>query len=120
MNRLMVITTPDLAPGFQLAGVETFAVENAENAEAVLRELLVRDEASLIVVRQDLLQAMPHRLQRQLEASYRPLVMAIPGGTPTGPTEERRHYIAELIRRAIGFQITFGAERPPAESSSRT
>lgn len=120
MSRLMVITTPDLAPGFQLAGVETFAVENAEKAEGILRELLTGAEASLIVVRQDLLQAMPPRLQRQLEASYRPLVMAIPGGGPTAPAEERRHYIAELIRRAIGFHITFGAEQPPTDSSSRT
>jgi V/A-type H+-transporting ATPase subunit F len=120
MSRLMVITTPDLAPGFQLAGVETFAVETAEKAESLLRELLAGDEASLIVVRQDLLQAMPPRLQRQLEASYRPLVMAIPGGGPTAPTEERRYYIAELIRRAIGFHITFGTEQPPADSSTRT
>lgn len=106
----MVITTPDLAPGFQLAGTETFAVETTEEAERVLRELLEGDKASLIVIRQDLLGAMPHRLQRRVEASYRPAVMAIPGGTPTASAEEHRHYIAELIRRAIGFHITFGTE----------
>jgi vacuolar-type H+-ATPase subunit F/Vma7 len=32
MGRLMVITSPDLALGFQLAGVETFAVETVEEA----------------------------------------------------------------------------------------
>ncbi len=106
----MVITTPDLAPGFQLAGAETFAVESIEEAETVLHQLLEGGEASLIVVRQDLLGAMHPHLQRQIEASYRPVVMAIPGGTPTAQPEQHRRYIADLIRRAIGFHITFGTE----------
>lgn len=111
MGRLMVITTPDLAPGFQLAGVETFTVENVEKAEVVLRELLTGDEASLIVVHQRLLAAMDPRLQRQIGLSYRPVVVDIPGGMPTTLGEERRRHIAELIRRAIGFHITFGTEQ---------
>ena len=40
MGRLIVITTPDIALGFQLAGVETFAVESGAQAETVLRTLL--------------------------------------------------------------------------------
>jgi len=110
MGRLMVITTPDLAPGFRLAGVETFPVESSDTAEQVLRELLEGDEASLIAVRQDLLDSIDPRLRRQVETSYRPLVMLIPGGTPASPGEGRRRYIAELIRRAVGFHITFGPE----------
>jgi hypothetical protein len=43
----MVITTPDLAPGFQLAGAEAFAVESAGEAERVLQELVEGVEASL-------------------------------------------------------------------------
>jgi vacuolar-type H+-ATPase subunit F/Vma7 len=111
MGRLMVITSLDLAPGFQLAGVETFAVETIEEAETVLQRLLAGGEASLIVVRRALLQAMDARLQRQVEASYQPLVMAIPGAMPTLARSERRRYISELIRRAIGFQITFEGEQ---------
>jgi vacuolar-type H+-ATPase subunit F/Vma7 len=108
----MVITTPDLAPGFQLAGVETFAVENANQAETVLRELLTEGEASLIVVRQGLLEAMDSRLQRQVRYSYRPVVIAIPGSVPTAPGRKRHHYISELIRRTIGFRISFGPQPP--------
>ena len=118
MGRLIVITTPDLAPGFQLAGVETFAVDSAAQAEDVLRTLLAGGEASLIAVRQELLQAIDPRLRRQLDTSSSPVVMAIPGGTPTRPGEEHRQRIAELIRRAIGFHITFGAEGPRGASAS--
>jgi vacuolar-type H+-ATPase subunit F/Vma7 len=112
----MVITTPELALGFQLAGVETFAVGDVEQAEAMLRKLLAGDEASLVIVRRELLQAMSPRLQHQVEACYRPVVMDIPGGMPTLPGESRRRQINELVRRAIGFQITFGAEGPQPET----
>jgi vacuolar-type H+-ATPase subunit F/Vma7 len=111
----MVITTPDLAPGFELAGVETFSATNSEEAETLLRQLLAQGEASLIVVRQALLQAMHIRLQRQVETSFQPLIMAIPGGMPTVTKGEHRRHLAELIRRTVGFQITFNQERdqPP-------
>lgn len=112
MGHLVVITTPDIAPGFQLAGVETFAVEDAGQAEAILRTCLAGGEASLIAVHQELWQALDARLRRQLDASASPVVMPIPGGTPTRPGAEHRQRIAELIRRAIGFHITFGGEGP--------
>ena len=32
MGQLIVVTTPDLAPGYQLAGVDTFAVKNIDEA----------------------------------------------------------------------------------------
>jgi len=108
----MVITSPDLSPGFQLAGVETFAVEDVEKAEEVLGKLLTGDEASLIVVHRGLLQVMGPRLRRQIDRSYRPVVVDIPGSLSTTPGEERRRYITELIRRAIGYHITFESEQP--------
>jgi vacuolar-type H+-ATPase subunit F/Vma7 len=112
MGRLMVITSAELAPGFQLAGVETFVAESVEAAERILRKLLTGDEASLIVVHWELLQAMGPGLRRRIELSYRPVVVDIPAGMRTAPGEERRRYVSELIRRAIGFHITFGNDRP--------
>ncbi len=113
----MVITTPDLAPGFRLAGVETFAVDSVAQAEQLLQKLMTGREASLIVVRRGLLQAMSRRLQRQIETSYRPVVIDIPGSMPTHVGGERRRQISELIRRAIGFQITFGTEQPQPDKT---
>lgn len=109
MSRLMVMTTPELAPGYQLAGVETFAIRDGADAAATLRELMDGNEASLIAVRQSLLAEIDHHLQRRIESSYRPIVVAIPDGVAAAATERRR-YITELIRRAIGFRITFGGE----------
>ncbi len=112
----MIITSSDLAPGFELAGVETYCADHPAQAQALLRELMAGDEASLIAIRQDFLRGADLRLQREIDRSYHPVVMVIPGGTPGLPEEGRQRYIAELIRRAIGFHITFGPERPKARS----
>jgi len=117
MGQLMVITTPHLAPGFQLAGVETLVAESPEQAEVILRQLLVGDKASLVVVQQSLLQVLSSALKRQIavvpprgETSHQPIIMAIPDARPALFQETRRHQLSELMRRTIGFQITFTAE----------
>jgi vacuolar-type H+-ATPase subunit F/Vma7 len=115
MGRLIVITTPDLAPGFELAGVDTFAVDSRERAQSLLREFLEKAQPDLIAVCSDLIEDMDLQLQRRVDRSYHPVVIAIPGGTPSITESGRQRYIAELIRRAVGFQITFETKRtsPP-------
>jgi vacuolar-type H+-ATPase subunit F/Vma7 len=114
----MVITTPDLAPGFQLAGVETFAVDSIAEAEATLTQLLDNRHASLIIVRRALLQALPVRLQRRLEASTQPVVMAIAGRPTKIPDRAHRQHITELIRRTVGFHISFEGGKEQAGSKT--
>ncbi len=109
MGNLLVITTPDLAPGFQLAGVETFAVDTVAEAEDTLTRLLDDREASLVIVRRALLQAMNPRLQRRLENSAQPVVMQIAGRPATIPGQDHQHHLSELIRRTVGFHINFGS-----------
>ena len=109
MGNLLVITTPDLAPGFQLAGVETFSVETVEEAEETLTRLLDDREASLVIVRRALLQAMESRLQRRLESSVQPVVMQIAGRPASIPGKDHQQHLTELIRRTVGFHINFGA-----------
>jgi V/A-type H+-transporting ATPase subunit F len=111
----MVITTPELASGFELAGVETFTAEDGQQAESILRRLLKERDASLIAIDERFMKDINPRLQRQLETSYQPVVMPIPGGAQAVPGEERRRYIASLIRKAIGFHITFGEKAEEAE-----
>jgi vacuolar-type H+-ATPase subunit F/Vma7 len=115
MGRLIVITTSDLAPGFELAGVDTFTVDGPKGAQSLLHEFLEQAQPDLIAVRSDLIEDMDLQLQRRVDRSHRPVVIAIPGGTPSMPGQGRQRDIADLIRRAVGFQITFGTERtsPP-------
>ena len=55
--------------------------------------------------------ALPRPLRRRLESLRTPLVVPLPAGTATEPGSDRRQRLLELLRQAIGYEITFGDER---------
>jgi vacuolar-type H+-ATPase subunit F/Vma7 len=110
MGQVTVITTPDLAPGYQLAGVETLAVVTVEDAEVTLRQLLDNREAGLIIVRRALLEAMDPRLQQRAQASIEPVVMPIAGRAAHLTGQEYLAHLSEMIRRTVGFHLNLGGE----------
>ena len=111
MSRLLVVTRPTLVSGFHLAGVEAFPAEDAEDAQRLIAEWLEANETGLLAVDDGLLAGFDPAFRRRLEASDQLPHLAIPGGEPLGPAGSRRRQIAELIRRAIGFHITFRGEQ---------
>jgi vacuolar-type H+-ATPase subunit F/Vma7 len=112
MSRLLVVTRPSLVPGFHLAGVEAFPAEDAEAAQQLIADWLDTREAGLLAIDDGLLAGFEIAFRRRLEAADQLPYLAIPGGGPLGPAGSRRQQIAELIRRAIGFHITFQGEQP--------
>jgi len=110
MARLSVITDPTLAPGFRLAGGEVFAVRSPAEARQVLQRLLDEGEAGVIAVSDEFLTGLDDALRQRIEAGYKPVVVAIPGGGSAAAEALRSRHITELIRRAIGIRITFRAE----------
>ncbi len=111
MSRLLVVTRPSLVPGFHLAGVEAFPAADAEAAQRLIAEWLDTKEAGLLAVDDGLLAGFDPAFRRRLEAADSLPHLAIPGGEPLEPAGSRRKQIAELIRRAIGFHITFRREQ---------
>jgi vacuolar-type H+-ATPase subunit F/Vma7 len=110
MSSLRVLVRPDLAPGFVLAGVETFPVEGSKVAEALLATWLDDGEAGLIALEEDLLTTIAPSLIRRLEHSDHLFHVAIPAGVFSGTAKARQQRVAALIRQAIGFHITFRHE----------
>jgi vacuolar-type H+-ATPase subunit F/Vma7 len=116
MSRLLVVTRPSLVPGFQLAGVDAYGVEDMESAQELIDSWLDSGEVGLLAIDDGLLERMPPAFIKRLESSERIPYLAIPGGQPLGAEASRRHRIAQSIRQAIGFHITFKGEE--FESSS--
>lgn len=114
MSRLLVITRPSLVHGFHLAGVEAFSAEDVETAQEIIESWLEGGEAGLLAIDDGLLDHMDPILLQRLESSENLPVLAIPGGEPIGPEVSRRYRITEMIRRAIGFHITFKGEEGKA------
>jgi vacuolar-type H+-ATPase subunit F/Vma7 len=110
MSRLLILTRPNLLTGFQLTGIEAFAAGDAETAQELIGGWLEDGEEGLLAIDEDILACMePAFLKRLQAAPYLPYLV-IPGvnGASLGSTQRRR--IAEMIRQAIGFHITFKSE----------
>jgi V/A-type H+/Na+-transporting ATPase subunit F len=111
MSRLLVVVRPALVPGFHLAGVEAFPADDVEEAQSLIGQWLEAGETGLIAIDDELLSSFEATFQRKLEAAEELPYLAIPSGEPRGPAEARRRRVSELIRRAIGFRITFKGEQ---------
>lgn len=115
MSRLIILTRPSLVPGFQLAGVDVYGAEDIESAEEMIEQWLNAGEEGLLAVDDGLLEGINKDLIKRLETTGKLLYIPIPGGRPLGMEASRRRRIAEMIRRAIGFHITFKGEEAERE-----
>ncbi len=110
MSRLLVVTRPSLVPGFQLAGVNAYGVEDVEASQELIISWLDAGEVGLLAIDDGLLEQMPPAFIKRLESAYQIPYLPIPGGGPLGQETSRRQRIAQTIRQAIGFHITFKGE----------
>ena len=107
MARLVVVTTPDMTPGFRLAGVTTLTASSAREASNLVRELVDSGEKGVIGVHAPFLANMDRDLRRRLEQMVNPVVIAMPAGRLATSPGERRAHIAAMLRRIVGYHITF-------------
>ncbi|MBI5943269.1 MAG: V-type ATP synthase subunit F [Chloroflexi bacterium] len=110
MSQLFVLTRPALVPGFQLAGVDAHGAEDVETAQELIAKWLDAGEVGLLAIDDGLLEHMDVNFLNRLSSSEHLLYLPIPGGKPLGPEASQRHRITALIRKAIGFHITFKGE----------
>jgi vacuolar-type H+-ATPase subunit F/Vma7 len=115
MSRLLIVTRSGLATGFELAGVDAYEVEDVETAQELIDDWLDTGETGLLAIDDGLLACMEAAFVRRLEDAENLPYLAIPGGEALGARASRRHRIAEMIRRAIGFHITFKGEGAEVE-----
>lgn len=112
MSRLLVVTRPELAVGFSLAGIEAYAAPDVETAVELIDGWLKAGESGLLAVDDALLAKMSPRFLRRLEAAEQMPFLAIPGGEGAGEAVYRHRRISDLTRRAVGFHSIFKTEKP--------
>jgi vacuolar-type H+-ATPase subunit F/Vma7 len=102
-EKIAVIADSPTCTGFRLAGVDnTFPLSGAD-AEGKLSELLGDEKFGIIVVPERLLEGCDWRLKKRIEATAKPIVVAIPDAL--GPIEQEES-LAKLIKRALGVDLT--------------
>lgn len=106
MYKLVVLTDPETADGFRLAGVDVHAAASNEEARKILGHLVDDDASGIIAVNESMMAGVDERLQRKIDTSYRPIVISLPITEQLQLGDDHRAYLSRLIRRAIGFDIT--------------
>jgi V/A-type H+/Na+-transporting ATPase subunit F len=102
MYRFIVITDPESATGFRLAGAEVLEAESAIEASVQFSEVIVSEDAGIIAIREDYLADIDPKLYERIERCYHPIVIPIPA-----PRNKERagSYVEKLLRRAIGYNV---------------
>ncbi len=118
MSRLVIIADPESALGFQLAGVEVVRADDFDSGRIRLLELLNDVNVGLVAVSAALIEQLDEATRRRVETSYKPVVVSLPTGGAVMGFATHREYLAALIRRAIGFHITFEGQAEGDEKAS--
>jgi len=106
--RLLILTTPELAPGYRMAGVATVAIEDAEEAAEALTDLLAGGaERGIVAVHEPHLEALAPAVRRRVDASDEPLVVALPAGEVEPGASERRARLVRMLTQTVGFRMSF-------------
>lgn len=101
-EKIAVIADAATTTGFRLAGVEnTHSLEGAA-AEEKLSELLSDQSNGIIIVSERLVESVDWKLRKRIEATAKPVVVAIPDSK--GQIEQSES-LGKLIKRALGFDL---------------
>ncbi|NLG97671.1 MAG: hypothetical protein GX491_09950 [Chloroflexi bacterium] len=111
MSRLLILTRPELAAGFHLAGVDAVGAIDVEDAQEQL-ETWLQEEEGLVAIDEALFAKIDPGLLRRLGDSERLHYLVIPSGGASGGVSFRQQRIAELTRRAVGFHSIFKSRKP--------
>jgi V/A-type H+-transporting ATPase subunit F len=102
MYKFVVVTDPDSAAGFRLAGVDVLEASSLDEARKVIPPLMYKDDTGIVAVSEDFMAALDDKLLEKIDKTYRPIIIPIPARIKG---IERTSYIERLLQRAIGYNI---------------
>jgi V/A-type H+-transporting ATPase subunit F len=100
--KFVVVTDPDTATGFRLAGVEVLEISSSDDIPALLPSLLLRDDTGIIAINEEYMMSLDEKMMEKIEKSYRPIIIPIPS---RAKRLDRTSYIERMLQRAIGYNI---------------
>jgi len=102
--KIAVIGDEDTVAGFKLAGVsQGWVARTPSEVEAALREAERDEEVAIIIITEEAASMAKHKLQ-EMYLKPRPAIVEVP--SKKGAAEVKEDPIRELLRRAIGIEVT--------------
>lgn len=106
MYKLVAIVNQNVADGFRLAGIEVVAVQDDAEARTEILSFLESDDVGIIALDERYHGAIDERLEKRLDAVYRPVLVMLPLETKADMNALTQQRLSRLIRRAVGFDVT--------------
>lgn len=102
MRKIVVITPPDAAFGFAVAGV-TQVVTTPDQAEAAVRRNMEDPECGVVILDERLLAGIDERRFKEMEKRWFGVLVVLP--VPESGGTEGEDFATRLIRKVIGYQV---------------
>ncbi len=99
-----VVCRPDVAAGFELAGLHADTAVDAATTRAHLAAFADAPDIGIVLIDERLLRELPAELVQRLERQPRPLLAPFPGPRFDRP-EAAEEAVLEILRRAIGYRV---------------
>jgi vacuolar-type H+-ATPase subunit F/Vma7 len=102
--RVRVVSTPALAPGFELAGLAVRRANDGTSAAEAIRHWASDAEVGIVLVDDTLYGALPREFMTRLDRAALPVVAPVPAPR-WDERSEAETYILEILRQAIGYRV---------------
>lgn len=103
-HRVAVVSDATVALGFRLAGVRPQVVGSKEAAASLLSSMVDDPKWGVILVQEDMMPDVPPSGRRRSREGL-PVLVPFPAPSLERPPGEAEAYVAELLRRAVGYRV---------------
>jgi vacuolar-type H+-ATPase subunit F/Vma7 len=103
-HRVAVVGDATVALGFRLAGLRPHVVDSKGAAADLISRMVDDPQWGVILVQEDLMPDAPGSGRRRASAGL-PVLVPFPAPSLERPPGEAEAYVAELLRRAVGYRV---------------
>jgi vacuolar-type H+-ATPase subunit F/Vma7 len=103
-HQVALVCDGSVALGFRLAGLRPRVVDSREDADRLLSQMVDEPQWGVILVQEDMMPDAPRSGWRR-ERSGLPVLVPFPAPSLERPPGEAEAYVAELLRRAVGYRV---------------
>ncbi len=105
--KIAVLTDPESAAGYRLAGLHVAVAQDEAEARTVLAQMIQEDAYALIAVSSELLPDPYLAVKREMQGRSHPILLVVPSPrvAGAGETEDARAYVRRLILATMGHEV---------------
>jgi V/A-type H+-transporting ATPase subunit F len=103
--KIGVLTDPESAAGYRLAGLTVTVAADAAEAQKVLAQMIQEETYALIGVSVALLPDPYQAVRREMRSRTLPILLSTPSPVAAGEEEDAEAYMRRLIVATMGYEI---------------